>query len=65
MPEFRPVLTEVYREGEKLALKLLEFIGCALKPEVDRGLEGLKYRATKGVMWGLWPPCPLPFLTIQ
>ena len=58
MPEFRPVLTELYREGEKLALKLLEFIGCALKPEVDRGLEGLKYRATKGVACDLLAPSP-------
>ena len=34
VPEFRPVVAELYREGAKVALMILELIGYALKPKV-------------------------------
>ncbi len=34
VPEFRPAIVQLYKEGTRLALKILEIIGYALKPEV-------------------------------
>ena len=40
VPELRPAMNQLYREGKEVALKLLQAIGLALKLEVQSSNAG-------------------------